>query len=1085
MTSVEQALLESMPTDTEAAPDLDVVPLISTKIQVPRRRPDLLPRRRLVDFFHAHLDRKLILISAPAGYGKTTLLSEFAHDTDLPVCWYTLDAFDQDLRVFLEYLIASISRRFPAFGARTRAFLSEIADPGSNLYPIVATLVREIYDTIPEYFVLILDDHHTVENQEPINELLDLFVTYADESCHLVLASRGLPALPNLSLLVAQRQAAGLSIDELRFTPNEIQALAEKYGSRLDRDQAEMLEQHTGGWITGILLTAVPRWEQGRPEIPLRGRISVDLYDYLSRQVLGQQPAPLRDFLLASSILDELSPDLCRSVLGVEEPLAFIDQVRRRNLFVVEYEGDQGRLRYHDLFREFLQTSLRRQNEARFRNLTRRAAEAYTDRGEWERAVSRYLALREYGVAAEIVDRTATRLYDIGRWDTLADWIDALPAAVREARPLLLLQRGKIHGERGQYTQALALLERAEQAFQESGDGASLALALAVRGSILRFQGRNSEALQISEQALSLVGAATAQEKKAAALATKNIGLCQLSQAQLADGRQTLQRALQLYEQLNDVANMAMVQHDLGLGHERAGDLEGAVAHYQAALQRWQQLGSPGPWANTLNGMGVIYCLQGQYDEAQPIFGEALTKAQQAGDLRVQAYAWASLGDLHRDLGAYEQAHEAYTQALEMARNAHVGFIVGYALDALGNVSRLQGNLAQARRQLLRAMEQAQASRSVYETAVCHASLGVLAGREGDLVAARRHLDQAVETFEARGFPQELSRACLHRAHVSFQAGLRDAALADLQRALDQAVLAGSDQFLVVEGEAMLSLLRFALKQGVGWDVLPGILQRIQAHRSRIAARRAVAVQAEPGPSLKIYALGQSRVELNGQSVQWPIAQSRDLFFCLLQHPGGLRKDKIGAKFWPDHAPQRLDGIFRSTLYRLRRALFRDSVLFVDDTYRFNRSSDYWYDAEAFEGLLDEARLPADPEKRITLLEDALALYRGDYLEGIYSDWPLLERERLRGRYLAGLDALAALYAAGGNPRRAGELYLRLLALDPYRETAHRALMRCYSLSGDRAAAIRQYQICAEILREDLGLSPTPETEALYLQIIG
>ena len=127
-----------------------LAPLIPTKTHVPRRRPDLLTRPRLVNAIHAHLDHKLIVVSAPAGYGKTTLLADFAHDTDLPVCWYTLDPFDRDLHTFLEYLISAIARRFPAFGDRTQALVRQVPDPVGQLYSIVATLVQEIYDTIPE-----------------------------------------------------------------------------------------------------------------------------------------------------------------------------------------------------------------------------------------------------------------------------------------------------------------------------------------------------------------------------------------------------------------------------------------------------------------------------------------------------------------------------------------------------------------------------------------------------------------------------------------------------------------------------------------------------------------------------------------------------------------------------------------------------------------------------------------------------------------------------------------------------------------------------------------------------------------------
>jgi ATP/maltotriose-dependent transcriptional regulator MalT len=1072
-------------TDADKGPVGDIAPLIATKTQVPRRRPDLLPRSRLVNFIHAHLDRKLILISAPAGYGKTTLLTDMAHDSDLPVCWYTLDPFDQDLRIFLEYLISAIARRFPSFGDRSRSLLQEVTDPGGNIYPIVATMVQEIYDTIPEYFVLVLDDHHTVGDQEQISEFLDLFVTYVDENCHVILASRTLPALPNLSLLVARRQAAGLSIDELRFTPHEIQTLAQlNHNLKLSLEQAEILAQRTGGWITGLLLMAVPGWEQAQAEIPLRGRITVDLYDYLSKQVLDQQPAPLRDFLLVSSVLDEVSMDLCTTVLRVDRAADLIDQVRMRSLFVTEFEGLDHRLRYHDLFRDFLQSSLRRQDEARFRRLTRRAAEVYAALGEWERAVSRYLTLQDYERVADVVDQVAYPLFDAGRWDTLAGWIDVLPEDIREVHPRFLLQRGRIHAERGEHAPALLMFEQAERVFLSIGDNAGASYVLAMKGNLSRFQGQYAKAIEHCREALRLVNGDGPQERFAMALAHKNIGLCQLRMGKLAEGQEALQKALDLYVGLNTPSDVGLVHHDLGLSFELAGDLAAAVDHYQAALQRWQQTGSYGPWANTLNGLGVVYHLQGDYDKALPILNDALTRSQQAGDLRVEAFTWASLGDLHRDLGAYDRARQSYTQALEVANRARVGFIVTYALDALGNTLRLQGELVQARKRLRNAIEHAEDHKSTYEIGLCHVSLGVLAGQEGDRLAAQHHLDQAVELFATGGFQQELGRARLHRAQVAFLAGEEQAALEDLKQSLDLARQLGFDQFLVVDGQQLQPLLRHAAEQGVDGDVLTRLLERIKAHEARVAARPGLVIEADPQPALKIIAFGQPQVELDGQGVQWTLAKSRNLLFCLLMYPLGLRKGQIGEMLWPDHEPNKLDSAFRSTLYRLRRTLFRESVIFEDGVYSFNWASDYWFDVRAFETLLGEAGQSPKAEQTIALLEKAVALYRGDYLEGVFADWSALERERLRKRYLLAVETLAGLHADRRELRRAIELYQQLLSQDSYREVAHRELMRCYYRLGDRAAAIKQYQICVEILREDLGLDPAEETEALYLQII-
>ena len=510
----------------EGKPPTGAPPLIRTKIQVPRRRPDLLSRSRLVNFLHAHLDRKLILISAPAGYGKTSLLTDFAHDTDLPVCWYTLDPFDHDLRVFLEYLIGALAHHFPTFGERSRTLLQSLTDLDHNLHPLVATLVQEVYDAIPEYFVLVLDDHHSVEGQEQINEFLDLFVTYMDENCHVILASRTLPALPNLSLLVARGQATGLSIDELRFTPNEIQALAKQnYHLELEPEQASQMAERTGGWITGLLLTAARRWQQTQEDekqVP-SGRINVGLYDYLTRQVMAQQPPPLYDFLLASSVLEELSPEMCAEVLDVDTPDALLEQIMARNLFVVEFEGDDGRLRYHELFREFLQATLRRKYPVRFRELTRRAAEAYAKRGEWERAVSRYLELGDHEPVAQIITQTTTQMYRTGRGYTLAAWIDALPPKVLAEYPHFLVQRAKIHVDRGEHTAALELYDQAEAVFAAGDNKAWLAYALANKGSLLRFQGRCSEAVACCQEALGLVHGVTEREKLAMAIAYKNI----------------------------------------------------------------------------------------------------------------------------------------------------------------------------------------------------------------------------------------------------------------------------------------------------------------------------------------------------------------------------------------------------------------------------------------------------------------------------------------------------------------------------------------------------------------------------------
>ncbi len=1060
-------------------------PLMISKIQIPRRRSDVLARPRLVNFIHSNLDQKIIMLSASAGYGKTSLLVDFANDTELPVCWYTLDAFDGDLRVFLDYFIAAIAHRYPAFGNQTRQFIRQIPNLSGNLYPVVATLVQEIYEAIPEYFILILDDHHTVENQEQINEFLDLFVHYVDENCHLVIASRTLPALPNLSLLVARQQAAGLSIDELRFTPAEIQELVlQNYGMTISFPQAEEVVRRTGGWITGLLLTVIPEWRKQRQPAFDSDQLNLNLYDYFDRQVLSQQPVDLRNFLQACSVLDELSSEVCDQVLGIENSESFISELQSRNLFVMVFDGDDQRLRFHDLFRDFLLTSLKKNDAARFRELNIMAAEFYASHGEWERALSRYLSVKEYERGAVILEEVADGMFESGRWESLARWIDALPQPVREARPELLVLLGKIYAEKGENERALALFGVLESKYTANEDTAGAAQVLAIKGEIYRNQGLYKEGIEFSGKALILADPDTRSGKSTLALARKNIGLCQTRLGDINIGRQSLLKALDLYEELGNGLNVGMINHDLGLSCEMDGDLIGSVKYYRAALEMWNRIGNLSAWANTLNGLGVIYTLQGKYDQAAGMVADAIAKARQAKDARIEAYALTSLADIKRDLCNFTDAQGAYTLALEIARRIHQSFLITYTLDGLGNTARLQGELQEARIQLDQALECANDHQSAYQIGLCHISLGILDYEANLLDSAGEHLGLAVQALETSGFLQLLSRAWLHRAQVAFLNRDLTSAFANLEKALDLSKRLGFNQYLVVDGRRLQTLLRSALENQVRKGSLERLWQRIREDSKRIPQSEKLKILPQKVPDLKIFAFSQPRVILDDQVVQWVVTKSRDLLYFLLQNPEGLTREQIGAQFWPDHSPEKLESAFRSTLYRLRRDLVRECVVFDNGLYKFNRSYPYWYDVEAFEQGIRRVEETVDEAEMVAGLEEVINLYRGNYLQGVYDDWCTLEREHLRVLVQSAFEKLARYCADHNQTARAVELLQRLIRDDPYRESAHRELMRCYYLLGDRASAIRQYKTCADLFGNELGLSLTPETQVLYQQIL-
>ncbi|MFQ5859130.1 MAG: tetratricopeptide repeat protein, partial [Anaerolineae bacterium] len=821
------------------------------------------------------------------------------------------------------------------------------------------------------------------------------------------------------------------------------------------------------------------------------------VFEYLATEVFGQQPDDVQEFLLHSAILDQMSPALCDELLGTESARERLYFLESQNLFVFRLEGPGEWYRLHQLFRGFLLSRLRSTDPQRHRELNLQAAQLFTRRSELAPAIQHYLEAEAYEEAAEIIESVADETFNTGRWTTLARWIDALPWDILLKQPRLMTHQAKVWIQVGRLTDAIRKLDRASEMFQAQGETEHQAEALTIKSVALRIQGRYEEAIDLCEQALELLDCTDSPElgfhysnSPVAAQAYRNIGIVYGILGKLSDSAEQLTQALHLYEARGEAYHIASVRHDLATTYLRAGDLARASTHYRPALRHWRETANCARISETLNGMGCALYYQGAYETARELLEEALIQARKAQYARAEAAVLAGLGDIARSVAMYDQALSRYKQALRVAEDIREESIIIYVLTAMGLTHCTLGDDNRAWTCVTEALNLGEQYGSAYDIGLSRDALGVLSHTRSELDMAVQHFTEARDHFNACGAKRELAIAVLHLAQALFEKTCSSDAINCLQEVVDLADELGYDYFLISEGRRSVELYKQAVAQQVGNGRLARILEHLgEEVPERRPETDVETISSETEPPLRIQAFGQAQVWLYGEPItkkQWDSATTKELFFYLLAHPDGVRKDKILGVFWPETTPAKASSAFHSTNYRLRRALQRqDCILFKNGVYMINPELSYWFDVDAFQALIEEAKNTESADERASLYVKAIELARGNYLDEFYSDWPFFQREELQRQLFEALAHLAEYYCQNGKAEDALPLYERIVADDPYQEEIHREIMRVHVELGQRAAAVKHYQKLKAFLEEDLDIDPMPETTALYEAILG
>lgn len=1082
-------------------------PIIDAKIRPPTHG-SLLRRERLLEQLNSNASRKLFLIDAYVGSGKTTLAVQFLENRDLKTAWYSLDPHDQDPVQFFDYLTMAVSHVVPKFcrGMELRSVESVEA---------WATFIHELQSRVKAPLYIVLDNFECINGAKGVNDFLVYLMQHLPPKVHLMFLCSQTPRF-SLTTYRLSNDLYHLRAADLALVFEEaFDLLRECFGVSMSRSALKRIVEETEGWALALVLIA--RYISCRDTAKtLRRKARLEdykdcLHEYFLEDILMPCPRTIQELMISSSLLPFLSPMEMGLYMGAKNAESLLKSFREFNIPVIPLNGGSEAYRYPDVFRKFLMDKAHEQKSATDLVHLHKQAAACLKKNHPVAAIEHFLAGHEIREAVSVLQDIGWDLLRRGSYETLKVLLNKIPPQKRRENPVLAYYLGRVQEIHGDMAGAQA---HYHEALRELDDEAPCAKA---------------------------------------ACSTR-LGILECKMDHFREARTLLNGTLERLQKIDireDIAKRLISTHaNLAKVYCKLEETQKTSEHLKQAQALFDLYGKPEDEIVLLQARTLESITKGRFPDVLTLGNKGIDLCEKFGFEGVIPIFNHYLAFAHTYLGDFQEARILAEKGLSILRDQGVeDCIHGALLAGLGHCALAEGRVQEAVRIL-------QESTAIFKRSLNFCgqfwndfTLSMLAGRQGNVSEARDYWRKMERNSRQLALPLQQGMTLVVEGLLYAMEQAPEKTIETLSRA--KAFLANSRQRMSVFHGLVLAIRAYEIigRQDMAEEtflesISPGeareyyyavhheldwflpfvehILRKNPQHKplwdgnipekplprgpeSRGAVNQnalpAHAPKEEP-MDLHFYALGPFLVTAKGHRVPLEKCASkkaltllRYLFFK--RHEGGAVLDEVLELLWPETDPRMTRANLRVSLSMLRK-VFKvqgnatqdfPNLIREGNKLMLSLGENGWSDVDEF---LSQVKLAGYKEKRtlwseaLTHYEKILDLYRGDFLsEELYADWCAMEREYLKDQYTTSLMRMVRCYEQLGNlPDAIGTLY-RVLKMDKYREDAYQKLMSLCATAGRKGEMIRAYTLCRKAIQEDLNMELSEDTAALYKRLGG